>query len=130
MAMAGLYFETFSFMGFALQKASMRPRHAAALALVGWYLMLPPIDVTTRAFLTDRPLSQWHVSKGFDSAKECEAFLADEKEMLSHPTVDVGERTLDLDLYIGRLGSTRERMLRGLGYSQCIDTDDSRLKGP
>jgi hypothetical protein len=27
----------------------MKPRHAAALALVGWYLLVPPADATDRA---------------------------------------------------------------------------------
>ncbi len=28
----------------------MNPRHAAALALVGWYLMIPPIKNSVRHF--------------------------------------------------------------------------------
>src|SRR5271170_4501240 len=31
-----------AFSAFVRYNASMKPRHAAALALVGWYLMLPP----------------------------------------------------------------------------------------
>jgi hypothetical protein len=37
----------------------MNPRHAAALALIGWYPMLPP---TGRDYLmgnVDAPLTQW-----------------------------------------------------------------------
>ena len=55
----------------------MKPRHAAALTLVGWMLVLPPVrerggrDVRA-------PLSQWDADwQTFKSEKECNAFLAD-----------------------------------------------------
>jgi len=62
----------------------MNPRHAAALALVGWYLMIPPkiegwyfkdwhffngVRADERA-----PLDNWKILKSFDSAGECEAY--------------------------------------------------------
>ena len=55
---------------------SMNPRHAAAVALVGWYLMVPPIvrpsgrEGTTD---TNAPLSKWvKVIRGtFDSDDAC-----------------------------------------------------------
>jgi hypothetical protein len=34
----------------------MKPRHAAAPALVGWYLMTPPLD--SGQVLSDAPISQ------------------------------------------------------------------------
>jgi hypothetical protein len=55
----------------------MKPRRAAALALVGWILVLPPVrerggrDVRA-------PLGQWGAGwQTFNSEKECNAFLAD-----------------------------------------------------
>jgi hypothetical protein len=56
----------------------MRLRHAAALALVAWYLMVPPIITTLdinhcenyRAD-TERPLGAWTVGKAYDSAAAC-----------------------------------------------------------
>ena len=44
----------------------MRLRHAAALALVGWYLVLPPWGNV------NAPLSKWHIYQPFDSAAECQ----------------------------------------------------------
>jgi hypothetical protein len=46
----------------------MKLRHAAALALVGWYLMVPPIR---DGKVIDVPVSQWEHLDSFDSAREC-----------------------------------------------------------
>ncbi|HEY9158671.1 hypothetical protein [Candidatus Binatus sp.] len=77
----------------------MNFRHAAALALVGWYLMIPPsladtwvcrqsvsaelargwfgwgkdCETMARAFVPDAPLSQWHQGAPFETLAECEA---------------------------------------------------------
>jgi hypothetical protein len=54
----------------------MKPRHTAALALVGWYLMIPPvIDLKHKRRYeadTDAPLSKWKQSGSYDSADACE----------------------------------------------------------
>ena len=71
------------------KSGTMKPRHAAALALVGWYLMVPPIyDVPTATspesvkigdkFAEVRPsapLGVWEVTASFDSADVCQAAL-------------------------------------------------------
>ncbi|MDO8433936.1 MAG: hypothetical protein Q7S58_16175 [Candidatus Binatus sp.] len=51
----------------------MKPGHAAALALVGWYLMLgaPPAKEGVRNY--DAPMSQWVQVQAYDSAADCEA---------------------------------------------------------
>jgi hypothetical protein len=55
----------------------MKTRHFAALALMGWYLIVPP---TTRIWWigpvrTDdaAQLSKWTVERSFDKAQVCEA---------------------------------------------------------
>jgi hypothetical protein len=45
-------------MGLALQIVGMKPRHAAALALVGWYLLLPPITGIPSNLDVDAPFSK------------------------------------------------------------------------
>jgi hypothetical protein len=53
----------------------MNPRHAAALALVGWYLMVPPdhpklddpIEWVSRA-----PFRYWQIVQRFDATSACE----------------------------------------------------------
>jgi len=53
----------------------MKLRHAAALALVGWYLMVPPLDRQRRS-LTNTPLTRWSRVKTFDSEYACKEWLA------------------------------------------------------
>jgi len=59
----------------------MKPRHAAALALVVWYLMLPPLVCDDRwcdAHL-EAPITQWTRAKTiFSSQRECEDFRTKE----------------------------------------------------
>jgi hypothetical protein len=51
----------------------MKFRHAAALALVGWYLMMPPRDHANRQYAdTSAPMSQWQQLAAYDSADKCE----------------------------------------------------------
>jgi hypothetical protein len=53
----------------------MKPRHAAALALVGWYLMAPPI-LQEMGF--QRPLSQWQLYDRFETLAECRQLKDDQ----------------------------------------------------
>ncbi len=60
--------------------AIMESRHAAALALVGWYLITPPIEVQLYRGMGhikvrgEAPLAKWDKMKSFDSESDCEAF--------------------------------------------------------
>jgi putative transposon-encoded protein len=59
---------------------SMKPRHAAALALVGWYLMVPPMvyfepmfEPNSSRMLIPPPFDRtWRVKATFNSANNCE----------------------------------------------------------
>jgi hypothetical protein len=56
----------------------MSPRHAVALALVGWYLMLPPrlhMRTARPTFSADAPLREWKVVQPFDKATDCDLEL-------------------------------------------------------
>jgi hypothetical protein len=46
----------------------MLPRHAAALALVGWYLIVPPRGNNGSQAI----LSGWTIVHSYDTARECE----------------------------------------------------------
>jgi hypothetical protein len=48
----------------------MNPRHAIALVLVGWYLMIAP-NRPSRVWGEARPLSDWEIVQSFDSAADC-----------------------------------------------------------
>ena len=54
----------------------MKPRHAVALALVGWYLMGPPVRQPKResAYVDEHAAYRdWKVLHDFKTAYECEA---------------------------------------------------------
>ena len=109
-------------------------RHAAALALVGWYLMLPPIyDVPTATrpesvkigdkFAEVRPtapLGVWEVSASFDSADACQAAL-----------YQMSDRMMKLwakEAKEGKNNAYSELQAYRYGDAHCIATDDPRLK--
>ena len=86
----------------------MRFRHAAALALVGWYLMLLPNDDQLHIF--DVP---WEATqRSFDNAKECEDARA--KAVVPQLPVSVGP------------GAKPQKPIERAFY--CISSDDPRLK--
>jgi hypothetical protein len=53
-------------------------RHTAALVLVGWYLMVPPLtpeglnDPNATLVNGTAPISQWVIFRAYDSADQCE----------------------------------------------------------
>ena len=86
----------------------MKTRHVAALALMGWYLIVPP---TTRIWWVGpersdntAQLSRWTIQQSFDKAGKCEA-----ARLAQQQTVD---------------GTVR------MGNAVCVSSDDSRLNLP
>jgi hypothetical protein len=49
----------------------MKPRHAAALALLGWYLMVPSSKSNGEPDL-QAPLSKWEMDGFYDTAQACD----------------------------------------------------------
>ena len=96
----------------------MKPRHAAALALVGWYLMVPQIQSEkqnligpfTESHEPDFP--NWHQVGSYDTAAECEAARAQLPATLiyDHPVA-------------------KDTLAVVAKFAQCIAPDDPRLKG-
>jgi hypothetical protein len=69
----------------------MNLRHAAALALVGWYLMAPPTFPDNNVVNFWAPISEWRlgdVTYVFDSAAECkrqEAIVEKQAHAIADP---------------------------------------------
>lgn len=88
----------------------MKLRHAAALALVIWYLMTPPIDPASRSdprFSVQHldkkaPLYTWWIADTFKTSDDCKAAIASMKLKFG-------------DYWYGK--------------DQCVSSDDLRLKG-
>ena len=84
---------------------------AVALALLGWYLMIPPNigeDNNHHFYAKAALLSEWSILQSFDTAKECENEASAMKTRLD-----------------GKRGSLQD--YRPL-FATCIATDDPRLK--
>ena len=100
----------------------MKPRHAAALALVGWYLMIPPLphDPLLLADPT-QPLSVWFLQQSFDSAKECEIARKTEDHEAELQMHDLAKSHM-IETNTGHAQFFLQRI-----FSQCIASDDPRL---
>jgi hypothetical protein len=87
----------------------MKLNPAAALVLVGWFLIVPPLDLRHQAD-THAPMSKWRVSETYDSAKQCRDMLMGLSEHKPIEPTDFGLTTRE----VGQLG-------------RCIETIDPRL---
>ena len=92
----------------------MNLRHAAALALVGWYLMTPPLYKEGANW--NAPLSDWSISKSFDSAADC--------EQARQQLVDQGFK------FNNAKTATIDQRQAGAVFmgANCVASDDPRLK--
>jgi len=106
----------------------MKLRHAAALALVGWYLLIAPTTAQNQADL-QAPLSKWLNAGSFDSASGCEAIrrritkdLWSEKDRLEWQF-----RQRDIR-HSGHHPVSYSEYAKRLQGAQCVSTDDPRLK--
>ena len=100
----------------------MNLRHAAALALVGWYLMLPPEQGGPGQFNIHAPLSQWSLEGSFDTVDDCKRGQQDGLGKW----FSAGEDAI-------KHAQTKERdkdllMVAWYNYGECIASDDPRLK--
>ena len=93
----------------------MKPRHAAVLALVGWYLFMPPLGKSGINGEKSAPLRDWGTESIWysDSKTGCEGFKLGVVEALRDPRA--------------RLSNRNQAVLRGEA-AQCIATDDPRLE--
>jgi len=95
--------------------------HAAALTLVGWYLMVPPqISDSPLKFDYNAPLSNWKIGSSYDTAKDCE----NGKWAIFEPFL---RTLLKAPPSQGKFDALNRLMTRA-GSNECISNDDSRLK--
>ena len=101
--------------------------HAAALALVGWYLMVPP-DFTGRPHSIDSaaPISRWTIVTSFNSADICKKALTELQNKNGDPAkLDATGR---LRRFQKRQPADPELARARVDNAACIATDDPRLK--
>lgn len=103
----------------------MKTRHAAALAIVTWYLMIPPIGADNKVD-ANAPLSQWRKGVSFNSQKECDDSLKDavQNPMTPDEYKDAAKQTRKAKMK----PLSMSEMIKRTQESQCVAADDPRLK--
>lgn len=103
----------------------MNLRHTAALALIGWYLMLPPVNDDNKV-IADAPLWKWNQSVSFDSANECERTL----HFVAHTPMTPSEyqTAQKAARKAHRVPLSLSEMDIRTAAARCVSTDDPRLK--
>jgi hypothetical protein len=99
---------------------SLTLRHAAALALIGWYLMVPP--TTAPPYLKVNPdaqISRWEHYGSYDSAKECESNI-----LYLHEQANKFTRAQRVNPSTAKESEAAQYI-----FGECIATDDPRLMG-
>ncbi len=95
----------------------MTPRHAAALALIGCYLMAPPYQYGGGSFPIDVHASRgdWFIMGAYDTAASCMKAEADARDAQSRDPRCKSKLGIDVYLCVRQL------------VADCIASDDPRL---
>jgi len=95
----------------------MNANHLAGVALVAWYLMVPPPVNTPYKIDTEAPLASWKVHQSFQTEQDCKQSLAAAKSKYNQTatasigTIKRGSRAFALQMVFG----------------QCVRSDDPGL---
>jgi hypothetical protein len=101
-------------------------RHLAALALVGWYLIMPPDSAKIpHSVDSDVPLSRWTIVTSFDTEDLCEKALTDVQNNEQDPAEL--DKTGKLQRYRKKPPDAALGKARALNAA-CVQSDDVRLK--
>lgn len=98
----------------------MSLRRAATLVLVSWYLMLPSQQGEPANFNIHAPLTGWTVLEKYEDTAECERGKMDNlSRWYAKASADSpGTKAAEKDVL----------MTIRLNYSECVASDDPRLK--
>ena len=101
-----------------MRTKQMKPRHVAALALVAWFLMMPPVTPDTHRVDRRAGLSQWRIAGRFPRREGCAAARdrARDSGLAAHPPADLSKP--------GRIPA--ETCVRCA--AECVEDGDPRLK--
>ena len=100
-------------------------RHGAALALLGWSLIVPPVyDYQGNIVIgIHRPISDWKIARAYDSAEACQREMKHLVETGAPSTPQVFALPLN---GLGADATPIGQVL--LRHANCIAPDDPRLK--
>jgi hypothetical protein len=97
----------------------MKLRHAAALALTGWYLIAPPAPGTKPV----PPLYKWVRLHEFDTAAQCKQWIRMQKTVPSKDAVVKWGCMTNNGDYCPPSATDTEQ-----SWERCVASDDPRLK--
>ena len=102
-----------------------KSRHVVALALVGWYLMMPPDSAKVpHSVDSEAPLSHWISVATFATSDDCEKALADLQKTEQDPI------SLDKTGKLARFQKHDEALGKARAVNAaCVESDDFRLNG-
>jgi hypothetical protein len=86
----------------------MNRRHAIWLALMSWYLLVPPLVNAPYKIDTEAPLSNWKVYRTFNTAEECKKLWSALQAKYQHTatapigSIKRGTRALALQMTFAR----------------------------
>ena len=102
----------------------MKSRHTTALAIVAWYLMIPPIDATNKVD-AKAPMITWRQSVKFDSRDQCVQSL---KDVVEHPTTPAEYQAAAKNTLKAKMRPlSQAEMTKRMKESQCVAEDDPRI---
>jgi hypothetical protein len=106
----------------------MNCSHAAALALVGWYLMMPPVSTYNgKAFVdSEAPLWEWKGIGGrLNSIADCENAKQKSQKQAQHDNETGLETAARMDANPPDQALAQFESARSM---RCVSTDDPRYK--
>ncbi len=93
----------------------MKLRHTAALALMGWYLMVPPFIGST-GIADQEPISAWQRFGPYKSESDCTKSKSKWQDFLKAPYADND--------------TSQEQALMAFQKALCVSENDPRLEKP
>jgi hypothetical protein len=104
----------------------LRYGHAAALALVGWYLIVPPDSTVPHSVDSAGPISRWSIVTDFESAANCKQALAELQSKNGDPAKL--DRTGRLWRFQKRQPADPELAGAPVEHAACVATGNPQLK--
>jgi hypothetical protein len=95
----------------------MKTNHVVALALVAWYLMVPPLVDAPYKIDTEAPMTAWKVYQTFNTAEECKKSLSS-AQLKYKPTATA---------QIGTIKRGTRAFALQMVFAQCVKSDDPSL---
>jgi hypothetical protein len=95
----------------------MKANHIVGLALVAWYLMIPPLVNEPYKIDTQAPMRSWKVHQTFNTAEECKKSQSAAQSKYQHTatapsgTIKRGSRAFALQMV----------------FAECVESNDTRL---